>query len=712
MPAGDTGGLKGASGGGSPDIRPKTGPHSWQLAFAISPRKMLLAPEDQLTLVEVDVSRDMTQDKYQVVIPTREHTDPFRAAPIHSAMKTATYKGLCPALGPGARVVVVEGGEKGRMGYIWRVGEELRNNRRVRVAKVQELAEGSSRLSSFWVEVSQLRRHILDEFCPINIQDRVSVVAGVLYRGVSGRVREIGNGIATIQATPGQVVVGALDDRNSFDVDVRYLHRELLRGDLVRVSRGANKGRVGLILDIRAGGMLDVWDGAYTDPDLLKSAEAEAQVIQVLASSVELADAGFTAPSAPFTRTSEVGQLEPEIQRSEAEVEQHERKLDTARFVQGDLRQGLKDYNEYSAGRDDEATRDHIRASYMLQITKASLPFLVNIAEQDRLAKEEQLKLAYTGKRFEGIEVQVAFTHRYKGFRGIVVGDHDSEERVKRLGRKRTKGRDRHDLGGIVVTIRGNASNTQVEAEIEFVVHVFTKLPLAQARYLPEQLLTKGGEALTKGGEALFTRPAIPRVPTPPALNPADTAWEPDPSVSVVGELNGEWMLAPELVRKRVDVVIKGLSMAAGKHTKTILALEGKRGWLVPTQPLTLVNHKLTVYGAGKNGLNHPVVATCIRPLRCDQDGLDLDKVQIRVVVIGPDIDGDATSKGRYGFTEPALSVHGAETRIVGVRLEEPPGVHWQLVQFPFASLCIAKNIQIVTQDFTFETTPLPTIQY
>ena len=82
-------------------------------------------------------------------------------------------------------------------------------------------------------------------------------------------------------------------------------------------------------------------------------------------------------------------------------------------------------------------------------------------------------KMKYgAGRRFEGIEVQVK-CGKFKGLRGTVVGDHDSQARVERMDSKNkhawTSPDDSH---GIILSIGKERTNEVVEnVPIEYVVH-------------------------------------------------------------------------------------------------------------------------------------------------------------------------------------------------------------------------------------------------
>ncbi|KAJ7040113.1 hypothetical protein C8F04DRAFT_1254260 [Mycena alexandri] len=653
-----------------------------RLSFVVSSKEVLQVVDGKIK--EVAVAQELTNATL-TVIPTRDHTDPFRQTISHPSMAKATFTGVCPALTAGDRVVIVSGDLKHRTGatYILSIRESLRDNKRVRVAHVSEV-DSRQQVTKFDVEVSHLKRHILDPFCPIQIHDRVCVVSGLLHRGLSGRVTDLSDG-----------VVSATDGTRQFTVDVRHVARDLRCGDLVRVSRGNFVGRVGLILEVLSRGLLEIWDGEHTQSSAKDSensraeiGEAQAQTLRLRARDVEFADYGLTAYSTAYTRTSEVG---PHQRQTILD----QQILDNARQEGENLRLGLQDYNAFSADLHDEKTREEVRNSYMFQIAKAAQPFLVNIHERDQLLKEAELKLAHTGRRFEGFEVFVSGQNKYKGFRGMVIGDHDTAERVRRLKRRRRHADDVRDTKGIEVTIRHESSNSTINVAVEDVRHIHTRMTLSQVRYLPKALLQRESDkALAKPKEVDDVY-----LPDPSTLEPAKQVDYPNPDMPLVGESTGEWAFAPEFQHVRIDVQVVGVRFIAGASTK-IRELEGKKGYLLAVNGVErVVNNKIVVRGVGKNGLPVNVPQACVTPLRVDDDGRRLNEVQLRVVVIGPDVTGGTREKGKYGFTVPASST----PRVVEVQFPDT-----LRTPFPYASLCLAKNVGLHLHDHHFEATPVP----
>lgn len=170
----------------------------------------------------------------------------------------------------------------------------------------------------------------------------------------------------------------------------------------------------------------------------------------------------------------------------------------------------------------------------------------------------------------------------------------------------------------------------------------------------------------------------------------------------LAGEGDGTWVRAPEFRHVRIDVRLSGLNTIPKVSTK-ILKLEGHNGYLLAVDGIEWDksnNGKIVVRGAGKTAVAVSIPPACVKPRRTDDDGHRLNEVQLRVVVVGPDQVGSTADKGKYGFTVPARST----AELVEVQF---PG-SFLTGHFPYASLCLAKNIAIQTLTHNFVETPVP----
>ncbi|KAJ7723612.1 hypothetical protein DFH07DRAFT_783500 [Mycena maculata] len=193
----------------------------------------------------------------------------------------------------------------------------------------------------------------------------------------------------------------------------------------------------------------------------------------------------------------------------------------------------------------------------------------------------------------------------------------------------------------------------------------------------------------------------IPK-PTPELVRGPGRALTPPPGpVQPTSESTGEWMCIPGLVDKRVDVVIRGLAATLGKRDikpgRALLRLENHHGYLLLAAPLTPDNLEkkcVTVYGLG-GGVPQMPGAMAIKPLRELEDGSSILSSNGRVVVIGPDVEGDESFKGFYGQVRPsdALPLGQVYVWLVG---------SLEMCAFRLASLCRSLNEQIVLGERTF----------
>jgi ribosomal protein L24 len=218
--------------------------------------------------IEVSVATDMVSKNFTPVHPTPDQVAAFLADD-HPALVKLRFRGLCPALAEGDRVVVVHGPHQGETGFIVVLREVPVSGQRVKYAKILKDYNGVDILKKedvgLYVQVAHLERHGLDIPCAIVVQDRVRVVSGVLYRGTTGRVIDNSQGFLTVAASSDSEVIGAtstseISDRQVFQISIRYVNRDFRCGDLVRVRTGKHRGRVGLIIATFTGGSIEVFD--------------------------------------------------------------------------------------------------------------------------------------------------------------------------------------------------------------------------------------------------------------------------------------------------------------------------------------------------------------------------------------------------------------------------------------------------------------------
>ncbi|KAF7343582.1 hypothetical protein MSAN_01978700 [Mycena sanguinolenta] len=334
-----------------------------------------------------------------------------------------------------------------------------------------------------------------------------------------------------------------------------------------------------------------------------------------------------------------------------------------------------------------------------------TLPTTVSAAQE--LSKQDEnnlVKLMHTGRRFVGIDVHIVGKSIHKNLRGVVVGDHNSNVRAKRLGRGRG---NPFDYSGIIVTIQKEMSNTLVDVPIEQVNHLHTTLSLAQAAFLPKDIL-KSYESATlqarvEAREELFRQ----RTPPPALESTTDPQWGLPTGPVLLGEDTGEWMCFDDLAGKRFDVQLVGTgALRSNKVSDTVCKLDGTFGHILPAAPILSTDKKVDIYGLGKSRTKHAIDITCVKPRRTDDSGRCLTQISTRVVIIGPDTDISSNYyRGRYGLTVPDM-VHRHGENAVGVRFARRcPGEEYDTGVFHFSSLCMAKNERIQALHGLFDTT-------
>ncbi|KAJ7206001.1 hypothetical protein GGX14DRAFT_397278 [Mycena pura] len=142
-------------------------------------------------------------------------------------------------------------------------------------------------------------------------------------------------------------------------------------------------------------------------------------------------------------------------------------------------------------------------------------------------------------------------------------------------------------------------------------------------------------------------------------VGPSTPVNVPDTAPALVGETDRRWLCIPGLARKCVDVKIEGIADLNDRKFRTsatIRALEGRTGYLLLEKAIlerSLDSQKIDVYAVGKNGTKHGLAPKCLRPVRQTDSGTPITQVLVRVIIIGPDLDGDAEMLGCYTQTEP-----------------------------------------------------------
>ncbi|KAJ7711501.1 hypothetical protein B0H16DRAFT_1480286 [Mycena metata] len=565
--------------------------HRDELSLVVSSRELLQVKDRKFK--KKTVKNDLTDKTHRPIFPIHEQTEPFRLAKSqgsHPSIAKTAFVGLCPALTPGDRMVVVSGEFQHKMSqlYIWSLREVLRDNKRVRMAKIAEFNDGRNKLGRFKVEVWHLKRHILDVFCPIQMHDHVCVMSGVLHRGLSGRVNSsLPSTCATLRGTCGAEMWSASFAGSSQD----------LLGSLCTLG-WAGRLKYGMPREVRIRLMfLLLWNTENL------SDEVQAQLLPVCAQNVELVDYQMAVYSVSYTRTSEVGAWgPPETAPTKPDDPERERLLNK--------------YNELRAPSDNEKTRKEFQDRYISKITELSQRLAIPLTAAD------MNNIARVAKKF--------------GQPLTAADRNDFAEISKRLGLLLTAG------DGIILTVRKEASNQQILVPIEDAQHLTRNLPEAvlkgnrPKREPPPQVVDN---VYLQGPLEPAVQEHHPKLDMPLA-GEGDGTWVQAPEfrhVRIDVRLSG--------LNTIPKVSTKILKLEG--HNGYRLAVDGVE-WDKSN------NDKIVVRGAGNTGVPVSIPPACVKPRRTDDDNHRLNEVQLRGVVVGPDQVGSTAEKGKYGFTVPA----------------------------------------------------------
>ncbi|KAJ7899942.1 hypothetical protein B0H13DRAFT_1883569 [Mycena leptocephala] len=665
-------------------VIPRRGLHKGLLSLVLTKRKFLTAPvstsmtvglglmghQEYNKCIEVSLAADMLSKNFTPVQPTPNQLAAFLADD-HPALQKLRFRGPSPALAEGDRVVVVHGPHQGETGFIIVLCEVPVSGQHVKYAKILKDYNGVDILkkgdAGLYVRVADLQRHGLNVPSAIVVQDRVRVVSGVLYRGISGRVIDNSQGFLTIAASSNSEIISAtttsqISDRQIFHISLRYVNRDFRCGNLVRVRRGKHQDHVSLIMATFTGGSIEVFDGDKPKPE---QTEFPDHVFKVRAADVDFAtfderESGLTMEHAgisSYTPSSHVAALKP-LMRDEAAEQKAAAKVESA---------------------------------------KRSLPPCCQLGRLE--AKAERTEKENPGK---------ACT---KAFRGQSLVTTTMRLALAGWPKKRRKGEDSwhdEDQDGIVITIRSETGHSTVDVTVDKCLHRYTSLPLTKARFLPRDVLMGHVAPRQKGYlQGALPAPKTPppvRTPSPPSSN--EPLWAAIPETPLAGEDNGEWMCVPGLNGKHFDVQVVGITGVKERVSNTLQQLEGRFGHILATAAIDLGAKKVEVCGVGKSGTKHTVHVQCIKLHRKNDSGRLITEVAERVVVIGPYMVGGTTLMGCYGLIQPDI-LHYYEAGVVCVLVECLDG-SFDPNFFKASSLCLAKNVALTYQNQEFVATTFP----
>ncbi|KAJ7194704.1 hypothetical protein GGX14DRAFT_404492 [Mycena pura] len=651
-------------------IRLREEPYAGCIALVLTDRSCLVErlPVPLRNLLDLDVcdivdySTPLRRSEFPSFLPTSEEVAPFQRSR-HLLLQRATFFGTSPSLTAGDRVVAMQGRFRLTTGYISILAHVPFTERVVTFAKVVDVIPDvvNRHDAGVIIPLGDLRRHAVEIPNPFRVSDRVRVAVGAEHRGCSGRVSAVLDDLVTVQvarneATRCGLQVTTFQGTTTFQNKASYFVRDFWFRDLIEVFRGPFKDRKGFVISSRRGDRLHAND------------------IRLMT---------VTVPG------------QHAISRTRWQL------------------LGVHDF----LGEDDDRLADD-------EFIHDPTGHRLSAQDYETGRRVSKILHASNGRRFEGIEIQVGWKGPWKGTRGVVISDRDDAARVKRLSSKTILDDwDLLDPRGIIVVVQKEGTNVRFEQPAELLLHVFTLIPLWQARFLPEAILR--GKVHNR-----FLRrerqPETSRLPTPPPLSsmsPSAVAFlagvgpsspvpvnVPDTAPALFGETDGRWLCIPGLARKRVDVKVEGvadLNDRKFRTSATIRALEGRTGYLLLEKPVlerSLDSQKIDVYAVGKNGSKHGLAPKCIRPVRQTDSGTPITQVLVRVVIIGPDLDGDAGMLGRYAQTEPERP-HDKGRDVVYVRLDTRLHDPAEFRLFHRNSLCRATNTTVSIQQTDFPAT-------
>ncbi|KAJ7495583.1 hypothetical protein FB451DRAFT_1387605 [Mycena latifolia] len=406
----------------------------------------------------------------------------------------------------------------------------------------------------------------------------------------------------------------------TYNAEAWQVRRWFSPGDAVTVTASKHKSRQGIVVCVAAAGFLEIFDAEAVSSGVDAEELPWLPIVTHVDFHIELApDAG--------DYSQRVAVLHPNMPAPPPPQSRQAIKLATAADEAADL------------------AEQKARAAAFKAVSPADFAAVLNA---QAVLNQKRQSLKNVGKRFENIPAQALELRKH------IHGD----------------------TRGIMVSFKETIGNRLVTVPIEQLAHNATRLPLAQAIYLPNKVLF--AEA-TRGvpPPQQQTRP-----PTPPPSEAENVpSWGIDQefeSARLPGEDTGEWLCSDAVVNKHIDVLIQGIKSFGGsnkmKAMPKLMTLEGNIGIVMSNAKRWAVSLKLKKIDvfrigppAGKQQLMEPVPGPYLRPLRTNDDGTSITTTQGRVVVLGPDVQGNASAVGQYGETQPLIP-HDHGKYVVAVR--------------------------------------------
>ncbi|KAJ7886951.1 hypothetical protein B0H13DRAFT_2342691 [Mycena leptocephala] len=579
---------------------------------------------DGLLLVQLSAS-ELDQGN---VRPTEAELDFFRQVHIPEVdFRDNRFPTL--ALAEGDRFVTKSLGVERTSGYIL----AIRQVGSQRMAACRQRFNGTQPLAKQHVEhylpVRSLDHHILRIPRELELLNRVIVVDGDSEVGQLGRVIDIVlDGMVTfepIESPPAKSndKSGVLSTGPNGPVSCPMAHLSICFqcGDWVEVRRGPHAQRKGFIIGLRTGGVAEVYDPnrskfnaltletiSYDHGDLIRDPKQTPDINVVTSQKV---DPYFVMPTHSLKFAYRVEKT-------------------------------LADWGAMMPEAGKHVTKTLTNDPILMKVVAS------NMAQKDKTMRDFITKHVYTGKGFEGRKVTVRGGKKvfkgnsYKGRHGSVVGGF--------LAAQKAPNKNSRDWESPEMQLEG--TQTIVQVAIEHLEDRHTRMPLVQTAYVEwEGPLRDRTPSLEPSSSPIWTGPDVPRNPAEQRALDAASA-----------ESNGQWLSQIEVVEKRVDIVVDTSIITPywmANWSQATTNAHGESGYVI-IPPNFKYDKKKATAKMGFPSRNVGVPVNNLRPQRTmfeqhiHAGRESIAAVEVRVIIIGPDVNGDKTHLGEYAQTMPS----------------------------------------------------------
>ncbi|KAJ7070747.1 hypothetical protein C8F01DRAFT_1077163 [Mycena amicta] len=582
------------------------------------------------------------RQRYDVsAVPTEDELDLFRAT--GASELDVPFTGFTSALQEGDRVYLTHSSAQLPWGMknsavILGIVPQTIDNHRVRMAVLVAEYDGQSLTSpgvltdllkqAFWTSTGDLKLHILAFRRQIRVGDRVQLVLGE-HCGVYARVKKSYRDTLWLQP---------VDAPHELQVSLRQVSVVFECGDVVRVIRGIHKGKIGLVVSVELGGYCTFYPAYQAEIN-------EGRFVFVPAERVDV-------PGNPRKITMV-------IQRDEDSQVTPTYRIPTNHIVFEHF-----DSSDVQLRTTDSAQGEHA----WITLQRKQRQVRADMTDGFDWVRHKEIRIVGKEHPMKGRDGQVM---DYKWTAPpTVVKAALKEERMERY---------------LQLVVGLAMSNTSTEVMYRNVRHKGTGLPLEQAHmltsvrdgcffeqvYLPVQ---KAGEVVVRRVHLLYG--------SPPKLEEA------------------RWLLHPEFIGKRIDLqvgskedfsaVMRGYGKLASKIKDKQISLAGQVGWLLPlTDPVSEVQRANNLFpfiapSGTVQRVNMPLPV--LKPVhRTNDNKRSIAEVSDRVVIIGPDVNGNPYRIGQYAEVVPGkteypkilVRVRFPRERTENGHLERVEAIYW-----------------------------------